>query len=284
MNVAVFSQPLVPTVWQLGRVEGVRLLRHPVVLVGLVLATAYTIVFALQDVGGDYFAVSGPGLLPLLAVLVAANLAALRSRRSDTEELYSSLPSPARARTLAHLLSLGGLAAGTAAFVAVSFAGLGGFDGFVIDYDGTTAVPSAAELAQGPLAITAAAALGIALACWLPFLPAAPVLAAGLIVLQMPATQWNLQGGWVWFLPLVNAADTPPDSYFPCARSGEAVVWCGEPTFLTTAAAWHIGYLVGLGVAFGAAALLRHDRRPSTVAIAGAGISAAVAAGVLQIP
>jgi len=134
------------------------------------------------------------------------------------------------------------------------------------------------------VAIATVATLGIALARWLPFLPAAPVLAAGLVVLQMPATQWNLQGGWVWFLPLVNAADTPPDSYFPCARSGEAVVWCGEPTFLASSAAWHIVYLAGLGVAFAAAALLRDDRRPSNVALAAAGLAAAVVAGVLQIP
>lgn len=282
-SVAVAPQALAPTVRQLARVEGRRLLRHPVVLVALVLSAAWTIAFS-RLVGGDYFAAAGPGLLPLLAALVATNLAALRSRRSDTDELYESLPSPARTRTLAHLLSLGWLFAACSVFVAAVLAGLGGLDGFVIDYAGTTAVPSVAELAQGPVAVTAVAALGIALARWIPFLPAAPVLAAGLVVFQLPATSWNLQGAWTWFLPLVNAAETPPDTSFPCAPSGEAMTWCGEPVFQTTAVGWHLTYLAGAGIAFGAVALLRHDRRPRTIAVAAAGLVLAAVAGVLQIP
>ena len=284
-SVALPSQPLAPTVWQLARIEGMRMLRHPIVLVGLALSAAFTIVLERNNVGGGYFAVTGPGMLPLLVSLVAANLAALRSRRSDTDELYASLPSPVRARTLAQLAALAWLAAGAAVFVGVFYAAFGGIDdGFVVTLGGETAVPSVAELAQGPLALATVAALGIALARWIPFLPAAPVVAAGLVVFSLPATTWNLQSGWVWFLPLVNAAETPPGSSFPCASSGEAMAWCGEPAFLTGSAAWHIVYLAGLGVAFAAAALLRDDRRPSTVALAGAGIAVAVAAGVLQIP
>ena len=283
-SVALPAQSLAPTVWQLARVEGMRMLRHPVVLVGLGLSVAFTLLNEWDSVGGDYFAVTGPGLLPLLVSLVAANLAALRSRRSDTDELYASLPSPARARTLAQLASLAWLAAGTAVFVGVFFVAFGGLDGFVVTYGGDTAVPSVGELAQGPLAIATVAALGIALARWIPFLPVAPVAAAGLTVVSLPATTWNLQGAWVWFLPLVNAAETSPDTSFPCARSGEATVWCGEPAFLASSAVWHVVYLAGLGVAFAAAALLRDDRRPSNVALAAAGVAAAVVAGALQIP
>ena len=283
-SVAVESQQLAPTVWQLARVEGRRLLRHPVVLVALVLSVVWMITLSKGMVGGDYFVVAGPGLLPLLAALVAANLAALRSRRSDTEELYESLPSPARTRTLAHLLSLGWLCAGSAVFVAAAFVGLGGLDGFVIDFDGTTAVPSVAELAQGPFAVTTVAALGIALARWIPFLPAAPVLAAGLVVFEMPATLWGIESAWKWFLPLANAADTPPETSFPCDRSAPGDSWCGVPVFQTTAAGWHLAYLAGLGIAFGAAALLRHDRRPRTIAVGVSGLAVAAVAGVLQIP
>lgn len=282
-SVAVESQQLAPTVWQLARVEGRRLLRHPVVLVALVLSAAWTFTFARADVGGDYFAVAGPGLLPLLAALVAANLATLRSRRSDTEELYESLPSPARTRTLAHLVSVGWLFAGSAVFVAAAFVGLGGLDGFVVDFDGTTAVPSVAELAHGPLAVATVAALGIALARWIPFLPAGPVLATGLVVLQMPMTTWNVQNAGAWFLPLVNAADTPPGTSFPCERSAVADGWCGEPVFQTTAAGWHLAYLAGLVIAFGGVALLRHDRRPRTIAVGVAGLAVAAVAGALQI-
>lgn len=284
-SVALAPQALAPTVRQLARVEGRRLLRHPVVLVALVLSAAWTIAFSRGPAGGDYFAAAGPGLLPLLAALVATNLAALRSRRSDTDELYESLPSPARTRTLAHLLSLGWLFAASIVFVAAVLASLDGLDGFVIDDAGTTAVPSVAELAQGPVAVTAVAAIGIALARWIPFLPAAPVLATGLVLFQMPATSWNLQSAWTWFLPLVNAAETPPHtSPFPCDRFGDPTASCGGPVFQTTAVGWHLAYLAGAGIAFGAVALLRHDRRPRTIAVAAAGLVLAAVAGVFQIP
>lgn len=148
-SVTLHPLSLGPTVRQLGVVEGTRLLRHPVVLVGAVLSAAFAVAYSSFNVGGDYFAASGPGLLPLLVALVAANLAALRSRRSDTEELYASLPSPARARTLAHLTALTWLAAGVSLYVGVLFVSLGGLDGFVVTYAGETAVPAVAELAQG---------------------------------------------------------------------------------------------------------------------------------------
>lgn len=109
-------------------------------------------------------------------------------------------------------------------------------------------------------------------------------MAAGLVVFELPATTWNLQGAWVWFLPLVNTASTPPTTSFPCVESGEATVWCGEPVFLTASAGWHIGYLAGLGVAVAAAALVRDDRRASTIALLVAGAATAVVCGVLQIP
>ncbi len=281
--VALAPHPLAPTVFQLARVEGARLLRHPVVLVALALSVASTIAWS-QLLGGDYFAVSGSGLLPLLAALVATNLAALRSRRSDTDELYDSLPAPARTRTLAHLLSLGWLFAGCALYVAAFTVALGGLDGFVIGYDGTTLTPSLAEFAQGPAAVTAVAAIGIALARWIPFLPTGPVLAAGLVLFQMPATSWNLQSAWVWFLPIVNAAETPPHTSFPCASSGEGVSWCGEPVFQVTAVGWHLLYLAGIAVVAGALALMRHDRRPVTLAGLVVGLLLVAVAGVSQIP
>lgn len=281
--VALAPQPLSPTVRQLARVEGARLLRHPVVLVALALSIAYTIAWS-QLLGGDYFAVSGSGLLPLLAALVATNLAALRSRRSDTDELYDSLPAPARTRTLAHLLSLGWLFAGCALYVAAFTVALGGLDGFAIRYDGATLTPSIAELAQGPAAVTAVAAIGIALARWIPFLPTGSVLAAGLVLFQMPATSWNLQSAWTWFLPIVNAAETPPHTSFPCDNSGDGVSWCGEPVFQVTAVGWHLAYLAGIAVVAGALALMRHDRRPVTLAGLVVGLLLVAVAGVSQIP
>ncbi|MCA1698802.1 MAG: hypothetical protein LC790_07860, partial [Actinobacteria bacterium] len=70
----------------LARIEGPRLIRHPVFLAGIALSVAFSLSFAAaSDVGGDYFALLGATLLPLaIATLIVSNLAALRSRRSAT--------------------------------------------------------------------------------------------------------------------------------------------------------------------------------------------------------
>ncbi|MBW3592888.1 MAG: hypothetical protein KY396_04265, partial [Actinobacteria bacterium] len=76
---------LASTVAALALVEGKRLLRNPIVLAGAALSG---LLFAqdLGEYGGRFFLLTMGGVMPLAAAtLLAANLAALRSRRSDTD-------------------------------------------------------------------------------------------------------------------------------------------------------------------------------------------------------
>src|SRR5262249_7635507 len=121
-------------VLSLARAESRRLLRHPVLLVGLTLsvvrlATERDISPAhvgyhwySGSVGGTYMDLAGSALLWLaLATLVSSNLAALRSRRDRTEETYDSLPADAHARTAAQLLAVACPVAISAVLVTAAF-------------------------------------------------------------------------------------------------------------------------------------------------------------------
>jgi hypothetical protein len=94
----------------LGRVEGRELLRHPVFLVGALLSVALMHAGwhgVYGDERGRAMLLSGYGLLPLAAATaIAANLAALRSRRDGTDELYRALPRPRASRVGGQLVGL----------------------------------------------------------------------------------------------------------------------------------------------------------------------------------
>lgn len=91
----------------------------------------------------------------------AANLAVLRSLRSDTTELQGPLPARPVATTLAHLLSIAWAAAAAVVLLAAAFVLTSAADGVEVDAVGRTAAPSVFELAQGP----AAAAVAVAWPC-----------------------------------------------------------------------------------------------------------------------
>lgn len=271
-----------PAVVALARIEGRRLIGHPVFLAGAALSVLFTLTFAAAtDIGGDYFALLGGTLLPLaLATLVVCNLAALRYRRGATTELYGALAAPAHVRTLAHLLALAWPAGVAAALVAGAFAWFGAWEGLDVTREGRIATPGAVDLAQGPLAVAALGALGVALARWIPH-PAVGILAAVVLFFpQMMYTTWNLQDAFGWFLPLVNPAQTGADSSWPCAADQQ---W---PCILETFAAlhWHVVYLAALVVLLGAVALLRERRRRRDLLLAATSLAVVVVAGILQIP
>jgi len=267
----------------LARTEGARLVWHPVMLAGAALSVAFSLAFAdATDIGGDYFALIGPTLLPLgLATLVAANLAALRSRRGGTGELYAAAPAPEHARTLAQLLALVWPAAAAVALVAVGFAWFGAWDGLDITPAGRTVTPGV-EVVQGPLAVATFGALGVALARWVPHPGAGAVAAVALLVFQMPFMTWNLQGAGGWLLPLVNphrlAAGV--DSSWPCATGQAWPCIFGELAPL----GWHLAYLAALAVLLGAAALLRDGRRRTDGVICTGAAAVVLVAGTLQMP
>ena len=219
--------------------------------------------------------------IPLaLATLVVANLAALRSRRSDTGELYGSLPAPERARTLAHLLSVVFASAVCCLAVVAGFLVYETQGGLQVTRAGETAVPSLAELAQGPVVVALLGAVGVALARWLPYLPVAPL--AGIAILWIEIPWWNLQSGYVWFAPVVNPARTGPHSSWPCDYDQD---WpCVLERLASGEMAWHLLYLAGLIVTACALALARERPRKRAALAAAGGISVAVVAGILQLP
>lgn len=269
----------------LARVEGRRLLRHPIVLAGAALGAIFAVTFAdAADIGGDYFLLVGPALLPLaVATLIAVNLAALRSRRSDTGDLYTSLAARAEVRTMAHLVSIAWPVALAAALVAAGFVYLGAAGGLVVDPEGRRAVPSLYELAQGPAAVAALGVLGLALARWVPYLPVAPVLSVGLLALELPLTTWNIQDAKAWFAPVVNPAVSAEGSSWPCSSDQG---WpCVLERFASGSVGWHLLYLAGAAAVLAALAWLRHASRPqAALAVAAAGAATAAASAVLQLP
>ncbi|MBW3652256.1 MAG: hypothetical protein KY433_01430 [Actinobacteria bacterium] len=271
-------------VFALARIEGRRLIGHPIFVAGIVLSVAFTLSLAsAANVGGDYFALLGPTLLPLgLATLVVSNLAALRWRRGGTAELYRALAAPPHARTLAHLLALAWPTAVAAVLVAAAFAWFGAWDGLDVTREGAVATPAAVDLAQGPLAVAALGALGIALARWIPYPPAAMLAAVAFFFPQMMFTSWNLQGAAGWFLPFVNPAQSSraPDSSWPCSADQQ---W---PCILDRFAPlhWHLVYVAGLVVLLAAVALLRDGRRRCDLLLAATGFTLVAVAGALQLP
>ena len=264
----------------LAAVEAVRLLRHPIVLAG----AALSVLLLLQDLGeygGRFYLLTIAATMPLAAAtMVAANLAALRSRRSDTDELWASTAMPASSRTLAHLLSLVAPVTIAAALVAFGYLAFDADDGLRVDVVGTTAVPNIAELAQGPFVVLTLGALGIALARWLPAVALAPVLVVGFLAIEMPMTSWGVATEWRWLAPVVNHGEK---SWAPCSRESHAEWRCDSPVgFDVAALRWHLLYLAGITVLLAALALLRDGRRPRRLALATAGLVVAVVAGALQ--
>ena len=168
---------VVGVVRALARVEAKRLLRHPSFLIG----TALTV--ALVDAAGysnilpevDSASVVASAIIAW-ATLIATNLAALRSRREGTDELYDSLPTSATARTAAHLAS--GLAT-----VPVAALVLGGYIAIKLASD-PIGSPNMAELLVGPLLVAGAAMLGVLAARWAPHPMVAPLVIVATVFVQ----------------------------------------------------------------------------------------------------
>lgn len=234
-----------------------------------------------NEIGGDYFLLAGFGLLPVgLATFLAINHAALRSRRNETGELYASLSSPPCARTLAHLGSAAAPVLLGAVVVAIGFTAIGAWDGVVVDSSGMEARPGPAELASGPAAVAMLAALGVALARWLPHLPVGAVAAVGIFAAQVPGT-WDTSMPHVWFMPFVNPARSAPGTSWPCAPANGP---CYVERFETSAVGWHLLYLAGITLLLAAFALRQESRRSRAVALGALGAILAVTGGILQVP
>ncbi len=234
------------------RVEGRRLIRHPAVITGVVLSLlwlrmylrSWVPVLHRDDIG------TAPALFPLAAMtLVAANLAALRSRSDGTDELYSGVPVSRQARTVAHVLSL-------AWPVALAAALVGGWlvwTKFVLEGVGQ---PSPAELATGPLLVLNAGLIGVALARWVPVRQAAFLAVVGLAAAQIlitgPSDTTRSLAPW-----------TPP--------AGDDLFLMGDlpREIMIRRPGVHLAYLAALGSLVAVVALIRHGRRAWSVVAVG---------------
>ena len=152
-----------------ARVEGMRLLRSPLVLVGFV-ATAFGFPggfgedWALRwGLTGSYLSAFGVGGFVLL------HLATSRDRRSGTDELVDSLPTAAGTRVTGHLLSSLWLVVPiTALWVPFVLWRLGPTGGMTIA-DGVVSFrwqPPLVELGQGLLVLPVVLLLAVAVGVW----------------------------------------------------------------------------------------------------------------------
>jgi hypothetical protein len=259
----------------LARVEGLRLLRHPLVLLATVLIVW---VWVAEQVRGDRV-----GRYPTLhradadtqamllflagAALVAANLAVLRARRHGVEAWYGTLALPVWRRGLAHLLSVlpvalvGGLLAGA------HLAQLAMLPGAV-------GRPNPVELATGPVLVALGGAVGVLLAR----LVRSP-LAAPLALLLLA---WLLYGvdslGYA-------AGDAARHFWLSVYVPQTWSWWSPVPAdLLGRPAGWHLVYLAGIVLLVAVAALARAGGpRRRLAAVAAAALAVVVLAGSAQL-
>ncbi|HUP70603.1 MAG TPA: hypothetical protein VM142_12435 [Acidimicrobiales bacterium] len=217
----------------LARAESRLLVRHPGYLVGLALTGlgvwALTAEGSATVLGED---VNGflSLLLPAWGSLIAVNLAALRSRRDGTDELFDSLPTAPVARTAAHLLSSVAVLVPTSiAFLTVWFLWTGASTGAV----GT---PSWSLGAAMVLIVAGAGVSGVLVARWVPIALGGPLAVIATIVLQN--NFWYQDDRWRW-LHFVEA-----DAF--------------DPTFDIGHPGWHVVWVAGLVLLGVFLALARH--------------------------
>lgn len=284
---SAISVPAVPTrriVGTLARAEAWRLVRHPIVLIGLALSMAEAVAASLTDPvqAGDlrFTFLSGSAHWPLaVGAFLAANLLALRSRRHGTAELEDTTVTPSGVRTAALLTaSLSACLLGVV-LSAVTFVLFGAADGVPVRLqDGFVSRPMHPfELLQGPLVVLVMSLLGIVLGRWLPTRAVGPLMLVPAVIGFFHST-WRFSGeGWR-FSPLM--VHEEPLRWVQVTPSSGYSVLAG---FDVAGLGWHLVYLVGVAVLLGAAAVARTERSSRLTALAAVGAVVAAVGGVLQL-
>ncbi len=238
----------------LVRLEGWKLVRHPVFLAGVGLALLGSAVFVAATVRlpdaswseDGWTAFAGFGLLGLLT-MVATSFAALRDSREHTEEQHGSLPVGEPATT-------GGLLLATvwpAVVSAVLLAAVAGYAATITRFEGQELVHLAERVAD----VVMFGALGVAVARWLPSPFVAPLVAWGLLFVAPSESP----SSWQVLSPFAQVENV-----------GLAM--------------WHLAYVVGLTVVWSAAALLRRGPRPSFLGAGILGLALVTASLVFLLP
>ncbi|GIF00545.1 hypothetical protein [Paractinoplanes rishiriensis] len=251
----------------LARVEAVRLLRHPV-----------TVVFMLLFMGTWIYdvAANGAARYPVLqdenreiqfagvvllggAALVVANLAVLRAHRHGTAALYDVLALPAPWRTGGHLLALVPFAAVSAGLVAVRI-------GVFAASPGAAGATDPYELATTPVAVLLLGATGVLLGRLVHSVVVAPLVLLALAVVTV-AGQMPGYAPLAWILPAAVSYEPMPLPVDLLARPAAA----------------HLVYLAGALSLVIVAALARSGARGRYLtAVAAAGLLVTLAAGAVQ--
>jgi hypothetical protein len=238
----------------LALVEGRRLLRHPLFLVGVGFVAFGVVAFVRAGVAATsitweddgWMIGAGAELLGILT-MIAANLSGLRDRRSGMLEQAEALPVEPAPRTGGLLLSV----LGPVAFSLLLL-------GVVTAYAATETNLSALDLIH-LVAIVAAVgtlgALGIAIARWFPTPFVAPVAAWG-IILTAPGDR---QASWNALSPFATGATI-----------GMAL--------------WHVAFLTGLTVCFASAALHKDGAGRRAIAAAAIGLVVVIASAWVMLP
>ena len=163
--------------WTLARIEGRRLLTHPLFLFGLATSLA-ALLLADSDALERSSMLSGDCVVMLggaIWTFIVAFLATSRERRDAAQDFYAGKPVAARHRTEAALLSVAFAGLAGAALIAIAAIVLAGADGVVVidaqQHAGQPLPPRSyalqpIELAQGPTYLMTAGVLGVMAGSW----------------------------------------------------------------------------------------------------------------------
>lgn len=230
----------VPVAFAIGRVEARRLLRHPATLLGIVLSFAITIAMTWRYVPvlNRYDALTHEALIPLAAaVLIAAHLATIRSRRHGTTELFDSLAASDAIVTAGHLISVLYVSCFALILVIAQLV-------YMRLIGGVTS-PRPVVIFIGPALVAFTGALGVALGRWAPRLFVGPLGIAGLVAFCTALTTNTYAHEREWLSLWV-----PSEAF-----SGVASEVTLRPY------GWRLVYFLGLVVVAAAVAFARHPSK-----------------------
>ena len=234
-------------------VDGRRLIRHPLCIVGGCISLLGIVMFVRTTASDhritwddDAWTVSAGFIMLAIFTMIATNLTALRDRREHTIEQHATLPVAPAHRT-------GGLLAATLLPAAVALVLLGAVAAYAATQVHLTAADRVHVVAQVVIVVMLGV-FGVALAAWAPNPSVAP-LAAWAVVFLTPSEPSH---AWQVLAPLTGMRDAG-------------------------LSAWHVAYQIGLTTLFATAALARAARRRTTLVGTVAGFALVIPAAIVLL-